>query len=117
MQRRTFLKGATALGLASGTSTASAVAAAMQGANGDNTQPDTIAAALSRFREIIPANFVAFSQRGNTIFGIMSRLSKNGGDTEVREAFHKTMTADYDNASGEAYTPTGTVPHDLAQWR
>ena len=29
-------------------------------------------------------NFVAFSQWGNTIFGIMSRLSENGGDAEVR---------------------------------
>lgn len=50
-------------------------------------------------------NFVAFSQWGNTIFGIMSRLSENGGDTEVRDAFLKTMTGDYDNANGEPYTP------------
>jgi hypothetical protein len=50
-------------------------------------------------------NFVAFSQWGNTIFGIMSRLSENGGDTEVRDAFRKTMTGDYDNANGEPYTP------------
>jgi cytochrome P450 len=50
-------------------------------------------------------NFVAFSQWGNTIFGIMSRLSENGGDTQVEEAFHKTMIGDFDNANGEPYTP------------
>ena len=31
-------------------------------------------------------NFVALSQWGNTIFGIMSRLSKDGGDPDVRAA-------------------------------
>ena len=50
-------------------------------------------------------NFVAFSQWGNTIFGIMSRLGENGGDTEVRDAFQKTMTGDFDNANGDPYTP------------
>jgi hypothetical protein len=49
--------------------------------------------------------FVAFSQWGNTIFGIMSRLSEDGGDSEVRNAFHKTMTGEYDNANGEPFTP------------
>jgi hypothetical protein len=39
-------------------------------------------------------NFVAFSQWGNTIFGIMSRLSENGGDIQVRDAFRKTMTSE-----------------------
>ena len=50
-------------------------------------------------------NFVAFSQWGNTIFGIMSRLSENGGNAEVRDAFQKTMSGDFDNANGEPYTP------------
>jgi hypothetical protein len=50
-------------------------------------------------------NFVAFSQWGNTIFGIMSRLREDGGDAEVREAFHKTMGGDYDNADGAPFTP------------
>ena len=50
-------------------------------------------------------NFVAFSQWGNTIFGIMSRLSENGGNAEVKDAFHKTMSGDFDNANGEPYTP------------
>ena len=50
-------------------------------------------------------NFVAFSQWGNSIFGIMSRLSENTGDAEIRAAFQKTMSGDYDNANGAAYTP------------
>jgi cytochrome P450 len=50
-------------------------------------------------------NFVAFSQWGNTIFGIMSRLSESGGDPDVRAAFRKTMTGDHDNANGAQYTP------------
>ena len=50
-------------------------------------------------------NFVALSQWGNTIFGIMSRLSQDGGDPDVRASFEKTMSGDYDNASGGPYTP------------
>jgi hypothetical protein len=50
-------------------------------------------------------NFVALSQWGNTIFGIMSRLSQDGGDPAVRAAFDKTMRGDYDNANGQPYTP------------
>jgi hypothetical protein len=34
-------------------------------------------------------NFVALSQWGNTIFGIMSRLSQDGGAPEVRAAFER----------------------------
>jgi hypothetical protein len=50
-------------------------------------------------------NFVALSQWGNTIFGIMSRLAEEGGDPEVRASFTKTMSGDYDNANGAPYTP------------
>ena len=50
-------------------------------------------------------NFVALSQWGNTIFGIMSRLSPNGGDAAVRASFEKTMSGDYDNPNGAPYTP------------
>jgi cytochrome P450 len=50
-------------------------------------------------------NFVAFSQWGNSIFGIMSRLSENSGDAEIRASFQKTMSGDYDNANGAPYTP------------
>jgi cytochrome P450 len=39
-------------------------------------------------------NFVALSQWGNTMFGIMSRLRNDGGDPDVRAAFTKAMTVD-----------------------
>ncbi len=50
-------------------------------------------------------NFVALSQWGNTIFGIMSRLTKHGGDAEVQASFVKTMSGDYDHANGGSFTP------------
>ncbi len=50
-------------------------------------------------------NFVALSQWGNTIFGIMSRLSRDGGDSDVRAAFEKTMSGTPDAANGAPYTP------------
>ena len=50
-------------------------------------------------------NFVALSQWGNSIFGIMSRLSQDGGDPEVRAAFEKTMSGNPDAANGAPYTP------------
>ena len=50
-------------------------------------------------------NFVAFSQWGNTIFGIMSRLSQDGGDPEVRAAFEKTMSGKPDAADGAPFAP------------
>src|SRR6476620_12549110 len=40
-------------------------------------------------------NFVALSQWGNTIFGIMSRLSEDGGDPAVRASFQKTMSGNF----------------------
>src|SRR5215467_8291709 len=48
-------------------------------------------------------NFVALSQWGNTIFGIMSRLSRDSGDPEVRKSFIKTMSGNHDQASGSPY--------------
>jgi len=67
-------------------------------------------------------NFVAFSQWGNSIFGIMNRLNENGGDPTVRAAFQKTMSGDFDNANGAPYTPLGAsgdgaLSHHLAQRR
>jgi cytochrome P450 len=50
-------------------------------------------------------NFVALSQWGNTIHGIMSRLIQYGGDADVRASFSKTMSGDYDNANGGPFTP------------
>ena len=67
-------------------------------------------------------NFVALSQWGNTIFGIMSRLSEDGGDPAVRTSFQKTMSGNFDNANGAPFPPLelfcyGIVPPDLAEWR
>ena len=50
-------------------------------------------------------NFVALSQWGNSIFGIMSRLTKHGGDAEVQASFVKTMSGDYDHTNGGPFTP------------
>jgi hypothetical protein len=49
-------------------------------------------------------NFVALSQWGNSIFGIMSRLSEDGGDPAVRASFQKTMSGNFDSAS-TAFSP------------
>jgi hypothetical protein len=50
-------------------------------------------------------NFVALSQWGNTIFGIMSRLAEDGGDPAVRASFQKTMSGNFDTAGGAPFTP------------
>jgi hypothetical protein len=51
-------------------------------------------------------NFVALSQWGNSIFGIMSRLSEDGGDPVVRTAFEQTMGGQlFDTANDAAYSP------------
>lgn len=59
-------------------------------------------------------NFVAFSQWGNTIFGIMSRLSQDGGDPAIRDAFEKTMNGSPDAAAaGAPFTPLETFVMEL----
>src|ERR1700729_3423506 len=50
-------------------------------------------------------NFVALSQWGNSIFGVMTRLNENGGDQAVRAAFQKTMSGNFDAAGGTPFTP------------
>jgi cytochrome P450 len=50
-------------------------------------------------------NFVALSQWGNTIFGIMLRLAEDDGDAAVRASFQKTMGGNFDNASGAPFSP------------
>ena len=50
-------------------------------------------------------NFVALSQWGKTLYEIMSRLRKDGGDPDVQASFVKTMTSDYDQANNTSYTP------------
>jgi len=50
-------------------------------------------------------NFVALSQWGNSIFGIMSRLSEDSGDPAVQASFQKTMSGDFENANGAPFSP------------
>ena len=50
-------------------------------------------------------NFVALSQWGATIYGIMGRLDEATGDADMRTWFAKTMSGDYDDAKGTPYTP------------
>jgi hypothetical protein len=52
-------------------------------------------------------NFVALSQWGNSIFGMMSRLSEDGGDPAVRASFAQTMSGSetFDSANSVAYSP------------
>ncbi|NJM74176.1 MAG: hypothetical protein HC862_31145 [Scytonema sp. RU_4_4] len=51
-------------------------------------------------------NFVALSQWGNTIYNIMSKLSKDTGDPDIRAWFEKTMeSGDYDQANDSPFTP------------
>jgi len=58
-------------------------------------------------------NFVAFSQWGNSAFGIMSRLAEDSGDPAVRASFEKTMSGDYDNANGAPFTPLEMLVMEL----
>jgi hypothetical protein len=58
-------------------------------------------------------NFVALSQWGNTIFGIMSRLAEGSGDPQVQASFRNTMTGAYDNANGAPYTPIELLVMEL----
>src|SRR5271163_4395376 len=58
-------------------------------------------------------NFAALSQWGNTIFGIMSRLSEDGGDPAIRASFQKTMSGNFDNANGAPFTPLELLVMEL----
>ncbi|MEU8003715.1 hypothetical protein AB0B66_21375 [Catellatospora sp. NPDC049111] len=49
-------------------------------------------------------NFLAFSQWGNMVYQVASRLS-TGGDPKIRECFDKTMSQDPDTPDGCAFTP------------
>ncbi|WP_319428785.1 hypothetical protein [Mycobacterium sp. RTGN5] len=41
-------------------------------------------------------NFVAFSQWGNSLFNVMTRLGRDGGDPQAKEWFTKTMAGAHD---------------------
>ncbi len=50
-------------------------------------------------------NFVAFSQWGNSLYNVMSKLSRDGGDGQAKDWFTTTMTGDYDKANGAPFPP------------
>ncbi len=50
-------------------------------------------------------NFVAFSQWGNSLYNIMSKLGRDGGDAQTKDWFAKTMSGDFDNPAGSAFPP------------
>jgi cytochrome P450 len=50
-------------------------------------------------------NFVAFSQWGNSLFNVMTTLGRDGGNSQAKDWFTRTMSGDYDNAAGAAFPP------------
>ena len=65
-------------------------------------------------------NFVAFSQWGNTIFGIMSRLSQDGGDAESPRRVRKDDVGESGCRERRALHAArdvrhGAVPHNLTE--
>ncbi|MDJ0737060.1 MAG: hypothetical protein QNJ47_23830 [Nostocaceae cyanobacterium] len=50
-------------------------------------------------------NFVALSQWGNTIYQIISKLSTDDGDAEIKESLRKTMSSNFDQQDGTPFTP------------
>ncbi len=67
-------------------------------------------------------NFVALSQWGNSIFGIMTRLNENGGDPAVRAAFEQNDERRLRQRQRQALhahraSRHGAFPHHFAQRR
>lgn len=58
-------------------------------------------------------NFVALSQWGNTIYQIMARLSNDDGDPDIRRSFRETMSSNFDEPDGTAFTPLDRLVMEL----
>ena len=50
-------------------------------------------------------NFVAFSQWGNSLYNVMAKLGREGGDPQTKDWFAKTMAGDFDKPDGSAFPP------------
>jgi len=50
-------------------------------------------------------NFVAFSQWGNSLYNVMAKLGRDGGDPQAMDSFTDTMAGDYDKPDGSAFPP------------
>jgi cytochrome P450 len=58
-------------------------------------------------------NFVAFSQWGNSLYNVMAKLARDGGDGQVKDWYAKTMTGAYDVADGSAFPPLERLVMEL----
>jgi hypothetical protein len=58
-------------------------------------------------------NFLAFSQWGNTLYNVMARLERGGGDPAVRDRFRRTMEGDPDEAGNSPFTPLDRLVMEL----
>ncbi|MEE6169834.1 MULTISPECIES: hypothetical protein [unclassified Mycolicibacterium] len=50
-------------------------------------------------------NFVAFSQWGNSLYNVMVRLGRDGGDPQTKDWYGRTMSGPFDNPDGSAFPP------------
>ena len=50
-------------------------------------------------------NFVAFSQWGNSLYNVMAKLGREGGDPQTKDWFAKTTAGDFDKPDGSAFPP------------
>lgn len=50
-------------------------------------------------------NFVAFSQWGNSLYNVMGTLLRDGGDSQAKDWFTRTMSGSPDNAAGAPFPP------------
>ncbi|CAN5127972.1 hypothetical protein BH11ACT6_BH11ACT6_41090 [soil metagenome] len=50
-------------------------------------------------------NFVAFSQWGNSLYNVMAKLGREGGDDQAKAEYQKTMSGAFDTPDGSAFPP------------
>jgi cytochrome P450 len=58
-------------------------------------------------------NFVAFSQWGNSLYNVMAKLGRDGGDAQAKDWFKKTMAGAYDTPDGSAFPPLERMVMEL----
>ncbi|WP_026256561.1 hypothetical protein [Mycobacterium sp. 155] len=50
-------------------------------------------------------NFVAFSQWGNSLYNVVARLDRDGGDPQTEDWHSRTMSGPFDSPDGSAFPP------------
>jgi cytochrome P450 len=58
-------------------------------------------------------NFVAFSQWGNSLYNVMAKLGRDGGDAQAKDWFNKTMAGAFDSPDGSAFPPLERMVMEL----